>query len=351
VLPRPHSAQLTRRIVLTVLICAAFGLITASFRSGGAGTAAQTQVLRIVSPIQRGLSRAWDPIAGAWNWTGDLFHATNENPKLRDQNVQLRVQLHALEGVQAENARYLKELNFEQSTPALDRYTKVNARVTGRIPGSSNTPLVIDVGPDSGVEVNDPVLATGGLIGIVTSVAGSVAVVGLINGNDQNVAAKVTNEDGSVAAGVLQSVSSDGAPALRLTSVNQDTNVEQGSEVVTSGFFDYRTQLGSKYPDGLPIGSVTQVGQSPGDLNKTIQVTPYADFENISDVLVLVSKGAAAAARKLPADASIGTAKTDENSTDLTVAEAQATGADAVASKAAKTKVTPTATPKAGAAG
>lgn len=87
VLPRPHSAQLTRRIVLTVLICASFGLITATYRGGEAMHAAQVQVLQVVAPIERGMSRAWDPIASAWNWCGRLFNASSENPKDRKSVV------------------------------------------------------------------------------------------------------------------------------------------------------------------------------------------------------------------------------------------------------------------------
>ncbi|MCW2950688.1 MAG: rod shape-determining protein MreC [Thermoleophilia bacterium] len=287
VLPRPHSTLLVRRAVLALLICAAFGLITASYRGGVAVHSAQMQVLHVVAPIQRGMSRAWDPIAAAWNWTGDLFHATSENPKLVADNEQLRTQLHALKTVEADNADMRAQLNFEGSTQLPGNLTKVHGHVIGRVPGSAAAPLVIDVGTKSGVQKDDPVLGTGGLIGIVTQVNASQAVVGLIIGSAQSVGARVANSTGIQEAGVLQAVSSDGAPALRLTSVGQAPKVSKGDEIVTSGFFDPRTQLASKYPRNLPIGTVSDVGNSPGDLSKTIQVTPYADFANISAVLVL----------------------------------------------------------------
>lgn len=305
VLPRPHSAQLTRRIVLTVLICASLGLITATYRGGVVIHAAQNQVLQVVAPIERGMSRAWDPVAGAWNWFGRLFNATSENPQLKRQNEELRQQVHALKTAESDNAELRDLVSFEGNSTIPSDLRRVHGRVIGRT-GTTDSPLIVDLGSNQGVQEGDPVMGIGGLIGIVTSVNKKVAVVGLINGNDQNVGAKAVNASGG-AEGVLQAVSSDGMPALRLTSVPQDLEVEIGDDVVTSGFFNPKNALGSKYPADLIIGRVTDVGQSPGDLSKTIQVTPFADFENIRTVTVLVNRNGVTNTLTLPEDASIGT--------------------------------------------
>ena len=285
VLPRPHSSMVLRRIVLTVLICASFGLITATYRGGVVIHSAQLQALQVVAPIERGLTRAWDPIANTWNWFGDLFHATSENPKLIDENEQLHTQLSGLKTVEQENQRLQALVNFEGSTKFPRDLTPTHGRVIGTLPGTSDRTLVIDLGTTRGVHVNDPVLATGGLIGIVTAVREHIAVVGLITSSDQSVGARVDSEKGG--SGVLQAISTEGVPALRLTSVSQKSDVAVGDQVVTSGFRDFQSNLHSKYPPNLVIGVVTDAGNSPGELNKTIQVTPYADFENIVDVTVL----------------------------------------------------------------
>ena len=56
--------------------------------------------------------------------------------------------------------------------------------------------------------------------------------------------------------------------------------------VTTAGFKTDR--LASYYPAGIPIGRVSSVSgnDTTGD-TKVIQVTPFADFRNITDVLVL----------------------------------------------------------------
>ena len=52
--------------------------------------------------------------------------------------------------------------------------------------------------------------------------------------------------------------------------------------------------LASLYPRGIPIGKVTSVGQADTDLWKQVQVEPFADFDRVDAVLVLVKKDAGA---------------------------------------------------------
>ena len=50
----------------------------------------------------------------------------------------------------------------------------------------------------------------------------------------------------------------------------------------------YRTnKLQPLLPRGIPIGRVTNVSESDLSQQKTIQVTPFVDFQDLTDVLVL----------------------------------------------------------------
>ena len=51
-----------------------------------------------------------------------------------------------------------------------------------------------------------------------------------------------------------------------------------------------RWPSGSAAGAGIPIGRVTSVGQADTDLWKQVQVEPFADFDRIDAVLVLVRK-------------------------------------------------------------
>ena len=260
-------------------------LITVSYRGGSTLSGAQLVVLEAVAPIERGLNRAWAPVAGAWDWTGRLFTATSQNPQLERENAELREQVRIAKEQEAELYRVRRMLNFNDTFNFPRGYEFVAASVTVRTPGAVERSLVIDRGTSDGIAVDDPVMVTGGLIGRVTDVTSNNAVVGLLLNDGQRVSASVT---GSEAWGVLRTISTEGTPVLQLRFVKQSAKVEKNDQVVTSGFASANGELRSVYPKGLPIGIVDNVGNDPADVDKTVQITPFADFDRIDEVLVLV---------------------------------------------------------------
>jgi rod shape-determining protein MreC len=73
---------------------------------------------------------------------------------------------------------------------------------------------------------------------------------------------------------------------LVLDRVRKEDVVRRGHEIVTAGW--RAGSLSSLYPKGIPIGSVTSVGQTDTDLYQQIQIDPYVDFGSLDAVLVLV---------------------------------------------------------------
>ncbi len=289
VFPRRRAAVPVRRAAFAGLIIVSMALITASYQGEGEPSGVQLAVLEVVSPIERGMSRAWDPIAGAWDWTGRLFSATSENPELKAENADLREQLRFSKEQADDNERLRRALAFDETFtfPNESAYDRIWASVTVRQPGAVERSLVIDRGSSDGVQVNDPVMVPGGLIGRVMSVTPDYARVGLILDDTQAVSAAVT---GSEAWGVLKTVSTEGTPTMQLRFVKQSAEVAKDDQVVTSGFASKNGELRSIYPKGLPIGIVTNVGNDPADLHKTVQVTPFADFDRIDEVMIVTSK-------------------------------------------------------------
>jgi rod shape-determining protein MreC len=75
---------------------------------------------------------------------------------------------------------------------------------------------------------------------------------------------------------------------LILDRVPKEANVRVGDVIVTAGWRS--GQFSSLYPRGIPIGTVTSVGQTDTDLYKQVQVAPFADFSSLDAVIVLVEK-------------------------------------------------------------
>ena len=84
---------------------------------------------------------------------------------------------------------------------------------------------------------------------------------------------------GSEARGVLRTVSTEGAPVMKVEQVKLSAKVAVHDQVVTSGFSD--GELRSIYPRSIPVGEVVSVGYDRADLDTNVQVKPYADFDRI----------------------------------------------------------------------
>lgn len=284
VFPRKRPSVVTRRAAFAILLVLSIALLTVSYRGGAVLHGAQLAMLEVVAPIERGLSRAWDPVAGAWNWGGRLITSANENPKLERENAELREQLLIAQDQATTLEETRRALGFKERGMYPRGLDWIAASVIVRTPGAIERSLTIDVGSSDGVEVDDAVVVTGGLIGRVIEVTDDNAVVGLILDDSQNVSAKVSAPD-SDAWGVLQTISTEGRPAFQLRFVKQSAKVEENDLVVTSGF--RVGELASIYPKGIPIGRVADVGYDPADVHVTVQVEPFADFDRIDDVFVL----------------------------------------------------------------
>jgi rod shape-determining protein MreC len=278
-----------RRTVLAVLLAAAFALVTISYQGGGPGVhRAQLRVLDVFAPIERGMNRAWDPVAGAWAWSGRLFTAMGDAPKLRDENAQLRTSLRVAHIREDEDKDLRRILDVGTQGVYPDGYDRVVGRVISRGSSSIDHNITINVGSSAGIEMDDAVMTADGLIGRITGVSAHTAKVGLILDTANRPTATIVGADGSSGTGTLETITSGSEPAMRIEKVRQSEDVDPGDEVFTSGFKS--NGLSSRYPADIPIGQVRSAINGAANEYKTIQVDPYANFEDLRFVFVLVSK-------------------------------------------------------------
>jgi cell shape-determining protein MreC len=90
---------------------------------------------------------------------------------------------------------------------------------------------------------------------------------------------------GSGARGI---VSATRAGRRSCSTGSEDEVVREGSTVATAGW--QFGELSSLYPPWIRIGTVTRVGQRDIDLFKQIQVGPAVDFDDLSEVVILVHR-------------------------------------------------------------
>ncbi|MBC7643828.1 MAG: hypothetical protein H7123_01795, partial [Thermoleophilia bacterium] len=154
---RRRPAPVVRRIVLMSLLAICLGLATISYSGdGNRFTGPQRVVLQAVAPIETGLTRVWQPVEDSWSWTTRLVHANNENPQLRDRIDQLETQSVVAKDIAAENDRLREAMAMKDRGRFPDGYDQVMGSVISRSPTEVDRSIVINLGSDDGIEVNDP---------------------------------------------------------------------------------------------------------------------------------------------------------------------------------------------------
>lgn len=288
--PSSRSSALKRRIVVGILVLASLVLITLSFRSsaldGLQGTGAT-----VLRPFEIAADRVTRPFADTAGWFRGLVDAKSENKKLRAQVAALQSQLILDEGAVQENVQLRKALDYH-GPPSVADFRRVNAAVLANPQNAIDQSVTISAGTSQGVVAGSVVVEpTGGpdgigaLVGTVDRAYSNVARVTLLTDSQSAVTATDLTNTGVVGAVRRGSGSSD---ALILDRVPKQAVVRDGDTIITAGTLG-RGPLRSKFPRGIPVGTVTSHSLSDASLFQDIQVRPIVDFSSsIRSVVVLV---------------------------------------------------------------
>lgn len=258
-------------------------LITISFREPASGPlhGVQAAGATVLRPFEVAAERVARPFRDVYGYFADLIHVKSENEKLKREVNELRQQALLGEGARAENVRLRKQLRFVDGPLFPNDYSAVNTRVIGWR-NEFDERVVIAAGRDSGVRQETPVVTSDGLVGSVTQVSATAALVTLLTDESSAVQAK-DQETG--AFGVVRHGQGEGS--LIVDRVTKDKRVERGHVFVTAG--RRSKQYPSLFPPDIRIGVVVSVGQSDTAPFKQIQIEPFVDFSSLDAVTALVT--------------------------------------------------------------
>jgi rod shape-determining protein MreC len=280
-----------RRAVLGLLVASSLILLTAYFgeSAGGGLHSIQRGVLDVVSPVQEGASRVLKPVRDLFGWAGDTLDAKGQLKDVRKDRDALRNQLVETQAKLRE-AGQLKDLELLNRGPAgLTDNAPVRARVIAKDPNLWFDQVTIDKGSGSGIERNQAVVNGQGLVGRVTEVTGSTAIVTLITNHNTQIGGKVSESGVQGLVGVEAGHPTD----LVLGSLSSKDEVSRGQIVVTAGTTSKVDRFPSPYPRDIPIGRVTSVDDLGTD-DEQAHVAPFADLRRLDLVEVLTKRDGAA---------------------------------------------------------
>ena len=191
---------------------------------------------------------------------------------LREKNLQLTFQLESMRHLLDENNRLKRLLNFKRESQ-LNLYP---ARVInmGASPHLSSS-LSIDIGSNSGVSVNDPIMTPNGIIGKTIIVDDQESIVQLINDVTFRLSVRIKP---SGSTGILRWLDKN---MYMIKEVQKNSNVEVGNQVVTSGFSDI-------FPSDLPVGEVINITDERGRFHKSVVVKINENIGSIMNLFVIV---------------------------------------------------------------
>jgi rod shape-determining protein MreC len=283
--PRPSQARraFIRRAVVVVLVFVALTLLTVSFRSPTAGALHDVQGTgsTALRPFQIAATRVAQPFRDSYDYLHSLASAKSENARLKRQNEELRRDAIIASARATKYPQLLKLLHFEQLPSFPKDFRPVNAEVISPASGPFAHALTIAAGSSSGIRIDSPVVSGDGLVGIVSNVFPTTAIVTLLSDPQSPVAAR------DLQSRVRGIVKPGPSGTLILDQVPKQDVIRQGDEIVTDGTRNARYP--DLYPYGIPIGRVSSVGVTDTASFLQVQVQPFANLGSLDAVAALVA--------------------------------------------------------------
>jgi len=224
------------------------------------------------------LQRAAQTIASPFQNLSDRF-SSNEDDQATIARLQAQVDALTAQARTSELARKrAAELDALLRVTSAGNYRTVPASVisVGPAQGFAWT-VTIDAGSRDGIKPDLTVINGQGLVGRVLSVTASTATVVLVTDSTTALGARL---EASMQIGV---VSGTGQPtSLSLRTLDPLADLKVGQRLVSFGV------AGGVYVTGVPIGVVTSVGGTPGQVPREVTVRPFIDVTSLDLVGVVV---------------------------------------------------------------
>lgn len=262
----------TFKVLLFVAVVLVVATVLATVSS--TATSPLTKVVEvIVSPLTKAaayVSTEFDDFKGGFVSANTYRDRVAE---LEQQVAEYQSQLVDYEKTKKQLASYEAFLDVREKNPD---YTWVYSTIIGRDSADIFGSFTINKGSKDGIKVNDAVIYSDYLIGVVTEVNPTSAVVRSVADPSVNVAAY------DIRTGELGYVSSTHNGNCRLTGLNRNTAVSKGGIICTSG-------TGGIFPKDLIIGTVTTIEQSQIELSSYANLQLSVDTKDIHDCFVITA--------------------------------------------------------------
>jgi rod shape-determining protein MreC len=234
----------------------------------------RTHLLTLVYPIQYLVNLPLK--TGQWLSinANNRIKLLEENAKLHEENIRLKVGLQKYQHLKKENKR-LRQL-LHSSTKLGERV--MLAEILAVELDSAKRDITINKGSKHGVFMNQPVIDAQGIIGQVTHVGMFSSIVMLITDYNHQLPVQIERTGLRTVAKGMGTVNR--LSLLYISNIGLTDGIKVGDLLVTSGF-------GDKFPKGYPVGIVIDVTPDIGKPYAQVQASPLAKLEQNNEVLLV----------------------------------------------------------------
>lgn len=267
------------RLGLGLLLVAGFVLITVDAQAGKPGEhdaleQARSVAASVFGPVERTADSATRGVGSLFDGIG---HSSSDQAEIKS----LQAQVASLKGqveTSAQDRSRAAQLDALEKITALGGLTTVPAQLIALSPAQDGSwTATLDAGSKDGVAVDQTVLTGAGLVGRIASVGPSTSTVLLAVDPDSVIGVRLAGS-GPIGTAVGQD-----AHTLRVQFFDPQLKLTVGAPVLTLGTADAATSV-----PGVPVGVISKVLATPGQLTRTALVTTYVDETALDTVGIVV---------------------------------------------------------------
>ena len=213
----------------------------------------------------------------------DFFTAYSDGNELMIKNAQQEKEINELrkkvadyENTKNQNEFYSKYLGIKESN---NDFEFTPATLISRDKSDEYKSFVINKGSISGISLHDPVITDAGLVGYVTEVGTTTSkVTTILSPNVSLGALDSRTSDSGVITGDFELAQKG---LCKMINLSRTSGVAMGDYISTSGE--------GIFPDGLMIGTISNIGTDPVNSSIYADIKPLVDFSSIRNVMIITS--------------------------------------------------------------
>ncbi|MGL5972352.1 MAG: rod shape-determining protein MreC [Oscillospiraceae bacterium] len=262
---------------LVIVVCIImFGFMLQTATTGNLGTYGSRLIGTITVPINSVIVTIQAYIDEFLDNFQRVDILLEDNKKLRDEATSLKQQIIDYDKLKNDNNNLRDILRIQEENP---NFQMVDTIVVSRDTTDKFYSFIINKGTKHGIQEKNAVINKNGLVGIVTDVQDSFAVVSTVLDPKINIGAygSASNDNG-ILSGDNSLIKEK---KMKLNYISRNNTLQKDDIVATSG-------TGQNFPRGLMVGNIEKVYLENDGLSMTAVVIPSVDVETVTQVQVIV---------------------------------------------------------------